>query len=64
MDYILDVTKFKTAAAWGADPMKDVATRTKSNFTRWGPASLHLPAAAAAAAAAAASLYVLPLHGG
>lgn len=28
------MTKFKTAAAWGADPMKGVATKVKSAFTR------------------------------
>ena len=33
-DYILDVTKFKTKAAWGGDPMRDVPTKVKSAFTR------------------------------
>ena len=34
LDYVIDVTKFKTKAAWGADPYKDVPTQVKSTFTR------------------------------
>lgn len=34
VDAVLDMTKFKTQAPWGADPMKDVATKVKSAFTR------------------------------
>jgi hypothetical protein len=33
-DSIQDITKFKTSAGWGADPMKAVETKTKSAFTR------------------------------
>eukprot|EP00798_Chlamydomonas_sp_ICE-L_P004739 gene4739-biopygen15023 len=33
-DYVIDVTKFKTKADWGEDPMKDVPTKMKSAFTR------------------------------
>eukprot|EP00798_Chlamydomonas_sp_ICE-L_P025082 gene25082-biopygen19531 len=33
-DYVIDVTKFKTKADWGEDPMKDVPTKIKSAFTR------------------------------
>lgn len=36
VDAVLDMTKFKTQAPWGADPMKDVATKVKSAFTRYG----------------------------
>eukprot|EP00892_Ulva_mutabilis_P010717 jgi/Ulvmu1/8017/UM004_0254.1 len=34
LETILDITKFKTQAAWGKDPMKDVETKVKSAFTR------------------------------
>lgn len=30
----MDITKFKTQASWGKDPMKDVETKVKSAFTR------------------------------
>lgn len=33
-DTIMDITKFKTQASWGKDPMKDVETKVKSAFTR------------------------------
>jgi Replication factor RFC1 C terminal domain len=33
-DAILDITKFKTSAGWGADPMRSVETKVKSAFTR------------------------------
>ena len=33
-DYVVDVTSFKTKAAWGEDPMKEVPTKVKSAFTR------------------------------
>lgn len=33
-EFLLDVTKFKTAKPWGADPYKDVPTAVKSAFTR------------------------------
>jgi hypothetical protein len=33
-DSIQEITKFKTSADWGADPMKAVETKTKSAFTR------------------------------
>jgi hypothetical protein len=33
-DTILDITKFKTHASWGIDPMKSVETKVKSAFTR------------------------------
>ena len=33
-DTILDITKCKTKAAWGADPMQGVETKVKSAFTR------------------------------
>ena len=29
-----DITKFKTAATWGADPMAGVETKVKAAFTR------------------------------
>ncbi len=34
MDYVLDVTTFKTKSAWGSDPYKDVPSKVKSSFTR------------------------------
>ena len=34
LDYVLDVTKWKTKAPWGEDPMKGVPTQVKSAFTR------------------------------
>ena len=34
VDFLLDVTKFKTKQDWGEDPMKEVDTQTKSAFTR------------------------------
>ena len=34
-DFVLDVTKFKTQAPWGADPFKPVPTQVKSAFTRY-----------------------------
>ena len=33
-EFVLDVTKFKTQAAWGQDPFKPVAATVKSAFTR------------------------------
>jgi hypothetical protein len=33
-DAVQDITKFKTAATWGADPMASVETKTKAAFTR------------------------------
>lgn len=33
-DTILDITKCKTKADWGADPMQGVETKVKSAFTR------------------------------
>lgn len=33
-DFILDVTKFKTKAGWGEDPLKDVPAKLKAAFTR------------------------------
>ena len=36
IDFLLEVTKFKTRAPWLVDPMKDIETQTKSAFTRWG----------------------------
>jgi hypothetical protein len=33
-DSLLDMTKFKTKAGWGTDPMKSVETKVKSAFTR------------------------------
>ena len=35
LDYVLDVTKWKTKSSWGEDPMKAVPTQVKSAFTRW-----------------------------
>jgi replication factor C subunit 1 len=34
IDYVVDVTSFKTKATWGEDPMKEVETKVKSAFTR------------------------------
>lgn len=34
LDYVLDVTKWKTKSSWGDDPMKAVPTQVKSAFTR------------------------------
>jgi len=34
LDFVIDVTKFKTKAPWGEDPYKSVETATKSAFTR------------------------------
>lgn len=34
LDYLLDVTKFKTKGAWNDDPLKGVPTALKSAFTR------------------------------
>ncbi|KAL3132947.1 hypothetical protein ABBQ38_006860 [Trebouxia sp. C0009 RCD-2024] len=34
LDYVLDVTKWKTKSSWGEDPMKAVPTQVKSAFTR------------------------------
>lgn len=33
-DSIQEITRFKTAAGWGADPMKAVESKTKAAFTR------------------------------
>lgn len=30
----MDITKFKTQAPWGKDPMKDIETKVKAAFTR------------------------------
>ena len=35
LDYVIDVTKWKTKASWSEDPMKAVPTQVKSAFTRW-----------------------------
>ena len=37
LEFVLDVTKFKTKAPWGQDPYKDVPTQVKSAFTRRAP---------------------------
>ena len=34
LDYVLDVTKFKTKGPWNDDPLKNVPTALKSAFTR------------------------------
>lgn len=34
LDYVLDVTKFKTKGSWNEDPLKSVPTALKSAFTR------------------------------
>ncbi|DBB08930.1 TPA: hypothetical protein ACH3X3_007571 [Trebouxia sp. C0006] len=34
LDYVLDVTKWKTKSSWGEDPMRGVPTQVKSAFTR------------------------------
>mmetsp|Transcript_687 Transcript_687/g.1994 ORF Transcript_687/g.1994 Transcript_687/m.1994 type:complete len:1093 (+) Transcript_687:367-3645(+) len=34
LDFVLDVTKFKTQGTWNEDPMKNVPTALKSAFTR------------------------------
>lgn len=34
LDFISDVTKFKTQQPWGEDPMKSIETQVKSAFTR------------------------------
>ncbi|DBA70377.1 hypothetical protein WJX79_010688 [Trebouxia sp. C0005] len=34
LDYVLDVTKWKTKSLWGEDPMKGVPTQVKAAFTR------------------------------
>ena len=34
MDFILDVTHFKTKAGWGTDSLKELPTATKSALTR------------------------------
>ncbi len=34
LDYVLDVTKFKTKGTWNEDPLKGVPTALKSAFTR------------------------------
>lgn len=34
LDFILDVTSFKSKAAWAEDPYKEVPTKVKSAFTR------------------------------
>ena len=51
LDFVLDVTKFKTRGAWNEDPMKGVPTALKSAFTRRPPplsrhpnAYMHIPA--------------------
>ena len=33
-EFVMDVTKFKTQAPWGADPFKPVPAGVKSAFTR------------------------------
>lgn len=35
LEFVTDVTKFKTKAPWGNDPFKDVPTQVKSAFTRY-----------------------------
>jgi len=35
LDYVLDVTKWKTKSSWGEDPMRGVPTQVKSAFTRY-----------------------------
>lgn len=34
LDFVLDVTRFKTREAWGEDPWKPVDPQTKSALTR------------------------------
>ncbi|KAK9863122.1 hypothetical protein WJX84_009648 [Apatococcus fuscideae] len=34
LDFLIDVTKFKTKADWNEDPMKDIPPGVKSSFTR------------------------------
>lgn len=38
MEYILDVTSFKSKAPWAEDPYKEVPAKVKAAFTRWGAA--------------------------
>lgn len=38
LDFLIDVTKFKTKADWNEDPMKDIPPGVKSSFTRCAPA--------------------------
>lgn len=37
LDFLIDVTKFKTKADWNEDPMKDIPPGVKSSFTRHAP---------------------------
>ena len=37
LDFLIDVTKFKTKADWNEDPMKDIPPGVKSSFTRYAP---------------------------
>ncbi len=39
LDYVLDVTKFKTRGNWNEDPLKSVPTALKSAFTRCAAAA-------------------------
>lgn len=39
LDYVMDVTKFKTKGNWNPDPMGGVPTALKSAFTRHATAS-------------------------
>jgi replication factor C subunit 1 len=34
LEFVMDVTKFKTRSPWGEDPYKEVPTKVKSAFTR------------------------------
>ncbi len=36
MEYILDVTSFKSKGPWAEDPYKEVPAKVKAAFTRWG----------------------------
>ena len=40
LDFLIDVTKFKTKADWNEDPMKDIPPGVKSSFTRYAPSLL------------------------
>ena len=35
LDFLVDVTKFKTKGDWNEDPMKDIPPGVKSSFTRF-----------------------------
>ncbi len=66
LDYVLDVTKFKTQAHWNDDPMKNVPTNLKSAFTRCARARALLyasvPARAQSTSGEASSIPQACLH--